>query len=73
MNKQLRVQLQHFVEGMLNSGNEDFFYQKEKLEEAIKIKYRLALLLEQKQATCAGNNDNTETGRGSVLRLILAF
>jgi len=37
---------------MYNSDNEEFSYQQEKLEEAIKRKDILILLLEEKQGTC---------------------
>ena len=47
-NRKLKEQLQHAEDGMYNLDNEDFVYQKEKLEEAIKSKDNLALLLEEK-------------------------
>lgn len=47
-NKQLKEELQRAEEGMYNSNNEEFSYEKEKLEEAIKRKYSLILLLEEK-------------------------
>ena len=49
---QLKEQLQRAKEGMYNSDNEEFVYQKEKLEEVIKSKDSLVLLLEEKQGTC---------------------
>jgi len=45
-NRQLKGQLQHVEEGNCTLDDEEFVYQKEKLEESFKIKDILALILE---------------------------
>jgi len=44
-NKKLKEQLQHTKEGMYKFDNEEFAYQKENLEETMKSKDSLSLLL----------------------------
>ena len=50
--RQLKKQLQRAKEVMHNSDNEEFVYQKEKIEEVIKSKDSLALIPKEKQGTC---------------------
>ena len=54
---------------MYNSDNEQFVYQKEKLEEAIKRKDNLAFIIEEKQGTCEKQEEKNKHLKWEFLKI----